>query len=142
MNENLIIDASVMVKWFIDEEYSDKAISLMESYINGDIVLYAPTLIYFEVLNALRYSKLYDSSKLELLAQTVDNFGIKMVEISEKIRGDMVKISLNHDMSIYDASYIAIAISLNTQLITADSRIRKKLPKNMKRWVLDLESLN
>ena len=49
-----IVDASVMVKIFAEEEDSDKASKLLEEHINGNVTLMAPELIFLETLNALR----------------------------------------------------------------------------------------
>ena len=45
----LVVDASVAVKWFVKEEFSDEASALLES----DAKLVAPGLLYAEVCNAL-----------------------------------------------------------------------------------------
>jgi hypothetical protein len=34
--QSLVVDASVVVKWFVDEENSDKAIRIRDKYIDGD----------------------------------------------------------------------------------------------------------
>ncbi|MGB9760741.1 MAG: type II toxin-antitoxin system VapC family toxin [Thermoproteota archaeon] len=54
----VVVDASVIVKWFVEEENSDKAIKIRDKYIEGEIKLVAPKIITFEVLNALYYKKL------------------------------------------------------------------------------------
>jgi len=46
----IIIDASVVVKWFIEENDSDKALLLRDRFIGGKIELYVPTLLYFECI--------------------------------------------------------------------------------------------
>ncbi|MGB9895581.1 MAG: type II toxin-antitoxin system VapC family toxin [Thermoproteota archaeon] len=54
----VVVDASVIVKWFVEEENSDNAIKIRDKYIEGEIKLVAPEIITFEVLNALYYKKL------------------------------------------------------------------------------------
>ncbi len=50
-----VVDASVVVKWLVEEEGSERALRLRDRYIDGKIEIIAPELITFEVLNALRY---------------------------------------------------------------------------------------
>ena len=38
----VVIDASIVVKWFLEEEYSDKALKLRNDYVRGIISLAAP----------------------------------------------------------------------------------------------------
>ncbi len=134
----MVIDASVMAKWFIDEKNSFDAQALMEQYINGEILLFSPSLIYFEVLNALKYSKIFDIESLNLIGQTIDDYGIERIAITRNIRSMMIKISVNYDLSIYDASYVAIALEMDMKLITADRKIKKKLPSDLKKSIIDL----
>ncbi|HEC40443.1 MAG TPA: PIN domain-containing protein, partial [bacterium] len=61
----IVIDANVVVKWFIEENDSDKARFLRDKFIEGKIELIIPTLLYFEVLNALKFSQLFDPSELD-----------------------------------------------------------------------------
>ena len=57
-----------MVKWFVAEDYSDRAISLRDRYVNGEVRLAAPSLLTFEVLNAVRDSSLYTTVELRKIA--------------------------------------------------------------------------
>ena len=50
-----IIDASIVVKWFVDEENSKKALDIRNDHINGNIKIIVPDLTFIEVLNALKY---------------------------------------------------------------------------------------
>ena len=40
-----VVDASVVVKWFADEEGSDRALKLRDGHIGGELSLVAPELI-------------------------------------------------------------------------------------------------
>ncbi|HLC75186.1 MAG TPA: type II toxin-antitoxin system VapC family toxin [Candidatus Nanoarchaeia archaeon] len=52
--EKKVIDASIAVKLFVEEENSSKAEALVEQHIKGEILIVVPGLIFFEVMNALR----------------------------------------------------------------------------------------
>ena len=142
MVKNIVIDASVIVKWFIDEKDSDKAEKIKEQFINEEINLIIPSLLYYEVLNALKYSKLFKLDELNLVGESIENYGFNAVVIKNEIREKMVEIAINNDISIYDASYIALAEKFNTQLITADEKISKKLPKSLKILISNLKNYN
>ncbi len=142
MAKNIVLDASVIVKWFIDENDSDKAEIIKEQFINEKINIIIPSLLYYEVLNALKYSKLFRLDELNLVGESIENYGFNAMVIKDEVREKMLEIAINHDISIYDASYIALAEKFNTQLITADEKISKKLPKNLRMHVLNLKNYN
>ena len=142
MATNIIIDASVITKWFIDETDSDKAEKIKEQFINEKINIIVPSLLNYEVLNALKYSKLFRLDELNLVGESIENYGFNVILIKDDVREKMVEIAVNHDISIYDASYIALAEKFNTQLITADEKISKKLPKNLKMLISNLKNYN
>ena len=57
--ERIVVDASVVVKWFVPEKDTGKALKLRDLYIRGDVELLSPTLLYYEVSNALRHHPYY-----------------------------------------------------------------------------------
>jgi len=140
MVKKVVLDASVIVKWFIKENDSDKAEIIKEQFINEEISIIVPSLLFYEILNALKYSSLFNAEELSLAGASIENYGFNVIMIKGEIRERMVEISINHDISVYDASYIALAEKFNTYLITADEKISKKLPKNQKSQILILKN--
>ena len=140
MNE-IIIDASIVVKWFIEENDSDKARLLRDKFIEGEIELYVPTLLYFEVLNALKYSQLFKPSELDEAGESLENYGFKAITIKNDLRKHMIKIAVDHELSIYAASYLGLSIGLDKPFCTADEKIIKKLPAAIKKNVKSLKQV-
>lgn len=137
----IVIDASVVVKWFIEEIDSDKARFLRDKFIDGKIELTVPSLLYFEVLNALKYSQLFDQSELDDAGESLENYGFNVITIKDEIRKHMIKIAVDHEMSIYDASYLGLSIGLGKIYYTADEKIIKKLPSTLKKNVKNLKQV-
>lgn len=137
----IIIDASVVVKWFIEENDSDKAVFIRDKFIDGKVELYVPTLLYFEVLNALKYSQLFKPNELEDAGESIENYGFKVILIKNEIRKHMIKVAVDYDLSIYDASYLGLSIGLEKIFCTADEKIIKKLPPKLKKKVVLLKQI-
>lgn len=137
----IIIDASVVVKWFIEENDSDKAVFIRDKFIDGKVELYVPTLLYFEVLNALKYSQLFKPNELEDAGESIENYGFKVISIKNEIRKHMIKVAVDYDLSIYDASYLGLSIGLEKIFCTADEKIIKKLPSKLKKNVVLLKQI-
>ncbi|MBO3840307.1 MAG: type II toxin-antitoxin system VapC family toxin [Thermoproteota archaeon] len=137
--ERIVIDASVAVKWFVPEKDSDKALKLRELYLNGALEIVAPTLIYYEVANALRFHPYYRLSEKELLKATsaLKNMQIA-IEPTVKTWRKAFEISALDKVSVYDAIYLATSISFKTKLLTSDERMVEKLSDRIKKNVSHL----
>jgi predicted nucleic acid-binding protein len=51
-----ILDASVVLKCFVDEEYTDKAIAMPDDYEKGETTIYSVQFMPYEVINAFCYN--------------------------------------------------------------------------------------
>ena len=139
--EQIVVDANVVVKWFIEEKDSSKARILRDKFIGKEIKLITPSLLYFEVMNALKYSKLFNQAELNDAGESLENYGFNIITIKKKIREQMVEIAVEHDLSIYVASYLGLSIAMETILCTADEKIIKKLPQRLKKYVKSLNQI-
>ena len=119
-----VIDASVMVKWFLHEQNSDIAVSLKDSFLKGEIGLIAPDLIILELANSLRYKKQKEKEIL-LANKRIWELGIKLVRINDAIMSKTIENSIKYNITVYDALYITLAQIHGTFLITADRELYK-----------------
>jgi len=126
MNE-VVVDASVVVKWFVQEEWSEEAGALKEDYAAGKVDLIAPSVMPFEVLNALRYSGAFNEYELIKAAEALEDFQITLYGLEGNYAKETVKLAMRRGITIYDASYIALAIVRRAILWTADEKLLKKL---------------
>jgi predicted nucleic acid-binding protein len=70
--EALVLDASVIVKWFCEEEYTDIALGIRKRFFNGVLNVVVPELMFYEVSNAIRYNEVLSmEEKLELIDDNV-----------------------------------------------------------------------
>lgn len=51
-----VLDASVIIKWFVVEKDSDKAEKILEQYKAAIIDIIVPDIMIYEVANALRFN--------------------------------------------------------------------------------------
>lgn len=119
-----IIDASVAVKLFADEEDSDKAHKLVEDFVNGHLDIIAPNLIFLETLNALKYKK-SDEINLKNASKEMFDFQFEIIEVNEDILNKAIDLSQAYNLTIYDSIYATLAEIYNAQLITADDQLSK-----------------
>jgi len=128
---NLVIDASVVIKFYISEIFSDKAQEVMLQAANGELTLLAPDLLYPETGNILwKKQRLHELTpdEIEEIVDAVTSLPIK-VERSREIMPLSVAIALQTGITVYDAMYVAVAGIYETRMITADRRLVDALGK-------------
>ena len=119
-----VVDASVLFKLYSNEIGSDKAIMLREAHIRGDFILVVPELVFLEVLNALRYKKATSEVLMHVTKELTD-FQLHVERISEFLLEKAIAAALKYNLSIYDASYVALAQIHGIELVTADKALSK-----------------
>ena len=123
----LVIDASVVIKWFVEEEYSYEARLLKNAYANGIVDIAVPSIMKYEVLNALKYSGGFGEDELKEIAIVLDRFQFTIYDIEGEYSFRTIEIAMRKGITIYDAAYVALAQILNTVMYTADKRLIRKI---------------
>ncbi|MCK4596009.1 type II toxin-antitoxin system VapC family toxin [candidate division WOR-3 bacterium] len=125
-----VLDASVVLKWFLKEGDSEEAIKLKNEIVMGTLSVAIPDLILYELSNALRYKKGYTS---EIVIEAIDailDLNADIIVPTKSLIEEAIKIAYSKGISIYDASHIALAKSLGYSFITADVKLYNAI-KNM-----------
>lgn len=60
-----VVDASVAVKWFVEEEFTRQALRVIEDYESQYVDIRSMQSMPFEVLNALRYNPELGETEIE-----------------------------------------------------------------------------
>jgi predicted nucleic acid-binding protein len=117
----LVVDSSVAFKWLAPhpEEGADAAWELLGAHARGELVLIAPALLPFEVTNALRYSGLGQGSLLRAV-RALSEVDLSLVVPDGDLLEAASRIALVHDLTVYDASFAALAAERGCELVTAD----------------------
>jgi predicted nucleic acid-binding protein len=121
-----VVDASVVVKWFANENYSKEALLLKEAYVKGLEDLSAPCILPFEVLNALKYTYNLGEEELKSIGKILSDFQITLYGF-EKILNEMISISLTYEITLYDSAYAALGKVLNDKVYTADEKLLRRI---------------
>lgn len=118
-----VVDASVVVKWFVVEADSGDARRLRDDFLAGIVDVRAPSLLPFEVLNALRFHPTFPQARLRDAGLALDRAGIATVPLFGDYLGRTIELATREGITIYDASYAALAEIENCPLYTSDDRI-------------------
>ena len=122
----LVVDASVLCSILLLEDRADEAAERL-----GRRRLFAPPVLPFEVMNAMCRSmrrSLRDhgdtAQRRDAFAAAVSRYDAFRVELVDVAQARILRRALQHDLSVYDASYLELATWLDLELVTFDDRLR------------------
>ena len=121
----VVVDASVAVKWYVPEVHTLEA----EKLLNNTYEIHAPELMLPEFGNIV-WKKVRKKDLTELEAtQIIKAFGIQSIAFHshQSLLKAAFTGALLSGQTVYDWSYLALAISLSCQFVTADERFYKAL---------------
>ena len=122
-----LLDTSVVVKWFIFEEDSEKAANLRQAHGRDELLLHAPDILLMELANALRYSPLVSAGEIPQALRLFCDMEIAIVAFDLDVLVSSISLSQVHDLAVYDAYFLALAQALELPLITADREMLSRL---------------
>jgi predicted nucleic acid-binding protein len=135
---NLVIDASVLIKFYIPEFLSDRAQSILDSVKQGQVTLFAPDLVYSEAGNVLwkkHHLKELTRTEVEEISDALILLPLR-IESSKNLLPLAVQIEMAYGVTVYDAMYVALSRIHETKMITADKRLFERLAKtDLKKYV-------
>jgi predicted nucleic acid-binding protein len=125
-----VVDASVAFKWLIPDAAEDDvpaAKTLLVDHMEGRIEIAVPALLYYEVANILLFgrSKPPIDDALEALDDLL-SVPLVVAAPAPETAGAALRIASRQSLSYYDAAYVALAESLDCNLITADQRLVRR----------------
>lgn len=119
------------VKWFVNEKGSDAARRIKDSYVSGKIEIIAPNMIYYEVLNALRFHPVARFTPKELFSIMTSLKNLQFtIDPTDGTWFKSFNLSLQEGISIYDSVYVGLA-SNQDAFVTADNRLVDMLSKSI-----------
>jgi predicted nucleic acid-binding protein len=124
--KNVVIDASVVLKWYLaDEEQGAKALELLDSYLKREIGLQAPHLLLYEVLNGLLLAGRKGRLSQEHIQPAFEGFLELGILFKDPVPhySRMIRFGLERSITAYDAAYLSLAEAQKIPLITADEKL-------------------
>jgi predicted nucleic acid-binding protein len=130
----LVIDASIAVKWVVEEHGTAEALVLRQK-----AKLIAPELLIAECANIL-WKKVQRGELLKdealLAARLLQGAEIELLPTRFLFEA-ATRISIEIDHPAYDCLYLALALEKKCQFVTADERLLRKLQQGRQRTLRD-----
>ena len=119
----MILDASVLLSAFFPDEAQPQAQILLRQHASGQVRLKAPTLLLYEVSNAVwqaeRRGRITGAQADEIL-QAAAALQIELLSLEW---GEMLPLARRYGRSAYDAAYLTLAERCGEALVTGDERL-------------------
>lgn len=122
----LVVDANVVIKWHVAEIHTDAALRLLR---DDAPELHVPELVFPEVGNIL-WKKVRRGDLAEDEARGIGRLVAAApleVHPSAPLLEAALEIALSTGRTVYDSQYVALAIQMESRLVTADERLYNAL---------------
>lgn len=137
LNSPVCVDASFLLRLILDDEASSQADTLWETWHREGQRLVAPTLLYYEVANALhRYvaQRYLTPDEAEALLDLALRLDVELIGDAALHRRALQLARVFSLPATYDAHYLALAERLGAELWTADLRLVRAVQDRLP-WV-------
>lgn len=118
---SLVVDTSVVAKWFLDEEHANLALELLDARID----LHAPDFLELELAHVLgkkvRRGELR-ADEARSIHRCFEDFPVRRHDFTF-IQDAALELTLAYGRGIYDCLFVALAEVLDLRLVTADRRL-------------------
>jgi len=118
----VVIDTSVAFKWFDrTESGADVAEQLLDAHGRDEVALVVPAHFSLEILN-VHQSR---GASLKRLLEVVDDLAtadLLIAPLEPWLLADAAQIATAAGLTLYDATFIALAARIDATLVTADRR--------------------
>jgi predicted nucleic acid-binding protein len=123
----IVVDASVALKWYLNEDDSERALALLVA----DERLIAPDLIVAELCNGawrlIRRGELREEQLAIIARRAPEAFAALHSAAALATRAAAIALELDHP--VYDCFYLALSEAENAPLVSADRRLIAKTKK-------------
>ena len=103
---------------------------MRESHIKGNTYIVSPDLIVYEIANALRYNKEISETDVKNSINSLISMGINIIVPTKMVIESAINLAYQHEITIYDAYFAALAKELKFTFVTADKKLYSKI-KNL-----------
>ena len=125
----IVVDASVVVKWFLPEASHHAALRLLRYYQEESLKLFAPALLIVEASNVFckRVRRLEMSAARAKEAYRLLKINSPILVDDHDLMDEAMHLSLATGQSLHHCPYLALALRQGCELITADHNFQAEV---------------
>ncbi|MFQ6123568.1 MAG: type II toxin-antitoxin system VapC family toxin [Candidatus Heimdallarchaeota archaeon] len=124
--EIIVLDASVILKWFVEEEWSEIAANIKSEYSKGKFTIAVPSLVFYEVANVLRYKTEFGLKDVTVALTSLYALQFEIWGFENILARKTIELAYNYGITIFDAAYLGLAALKECRIYTVDEVLVKK----------------
>ena len=126
--DHLVLDTSVIIKWYRQGEVlAQQALVLRTAYLAGAATISVPSLLIYEVTNVLRYKNDLSTDQVKEAVQSLFDMDLEITSPSLLLVDQAIELARTYNITVYDATFVALAEVLSATFVTADERLVQRL---------------
>ncbi|MBK9943326.1 MAG: type II toxin-antitoxin system VapC family toxin [Kouleothrix sp.] len=121
----LVVDSSVVIKWFVVEPYTTEARRILADYQAGALTLLAPDLVYAEIGNILWKKHVLQGMAAADAQLVLDTFRTLplIVTPTAVLLERAYRLAVLHRRTVYDMLYVALSAQAACPFVSADEKL-------------------
>jgi predicted nucleic acid-binding protein len=119
-----VLDASFTLQWCFENEATRETESVLTLLQNQEAMAWVPGIWPYEVLNGLGKGisrGRLDRAKGLLFWQAIKELPVQVLDV--QVDQNLLDLALQQNLSVYDASYLGLAMTLKHALATNDKKL-------------------
>jgi len=124
---DFVLDASLALQWFLEDEADRKYSLAVLSSLSGKSAV-VPLLWFYEVGNGLVMAQRRKRIRPNQIQEFLARLRTLPIDATEQTASEILnlpQLAQAHQLTNYDAAYLALAIATNLPLATNDRALRK-----------------
>jgi predicted nucleic acid-binding protein len=122
-----VVDASVVLGWLLQDPLPEEHARILADHIAGRMPAAAPELLHYEVGNVLACGAGLDPEAARTGYERFVALEVETFALGDREYRSALDLALAHGVTVYDASYVALAVALGVRFITADRRLAERI---------------
>lgn len=124
LNSVFVIDSSFLIStMFPDEKISTEHLEYLNGFKKGKVSFRSCDLLKYEIFNCLKSAVLQKRISIRQSEMIERGFGMMNIEYQNINFQKTFELSLKHNLSFYDASYLYLAKVNKCKLLTLDKKL-------------------
>lgn len=128
MNTPIVVDSSVVVKWFVHDEFkTSPALKLLNIFKEGKRDFVIPDLLFYEVGNVFLKKWPHSLEKIEKAFVHLWHLPWFLIPLRQSLLTRTLEMAAHYGITFYDALFVATAEWAEAAFVTADKKMLSKI---------------
>ncbi len=127
--EYFVVDASFVLSYLFPDEKSDVADEFFRKLAKDEVHCFSTVLFPLEVLNTLKVGVLRKRINNDFALSLAEQFFRYAIPTETVDLQKTFNLALQENLTVYDASYVALAREKQFPLLTSDAKLKKLAAK-------------